>query len=253
MVSEELSIIIRPAAFNNDKHISAGFSTRRGGISAPPYDTLNLGLSTGDKRENVLENRARVFSEAGFLPELLAIAGQVHGTEVLEVTGPGLFPGFDSLVTQTPGIVLCISAADCAAVLLADAERGIVGACHAGWRGAAERIVERTLMEMNSLGAESERIRAYVSPHICVEHFEVGEDVAARFVTSFVFRFPDKPKPHVDLGAAIVAQLLDAGVLRSFIEVSGDCTFAQTGHFFSHRAENGRTGRMMGFIGMRNT
>ncbi len=228
----------------------AGFSTRRGGVSDPPYDTLNLGLSTADDEANVHENRRRLFEPLGFAPDDLALAGQVHGDRVRGVLRPGLYEGCDALVTRAPGVLLGIVAADCAAVLLVDPKAGIVAACHAGWRGAAARIVVKTVKAMARVGAVPERLRAYVSPCISVEHFEVGEEVAGRFKKDFVRRSPEKEKPHVDLKAAIAAQLRQGGVPAHQIEVSPRCTFAETEAFFSHRASGLATGRMMGFIGL---
>ncbi|HET6569455.1 MAG TPA: peptidoglycan editing factor PgeF [Rhodothermales bacterium] len=242
---------IEPAIFESVTGIVAGFSTRLGGTSEPPYDSLNLGLSTGDEDASVRENRRRLFEPLGFAPDRIAVAGQVHGAEVKEVTGPGLFPGFDGLVTQKPGILLCISAADCAAVLLADPEAHVIGACHSGWRGTAARISARTIHEMTRLGARPERVLAYVSPCISADRFEVGPEVAAQFDDRFVVQRSGAPRPFVDLKAAIRAQLVEEGVTPGHIEVSPHCTFSQTSTFFSYRAESGTTGRMMGFIGMR--
>ena len=241
---------LRPELFRTLPGLVAGFSTRHGGVSRAPYAALNLGLSTDDLPERVQENRRRLFSSVGLSPDRLALAGQVHGAEIKTVDRPGLYRGYDGLVTQTPGLALCISAADCAAVLLADLEAGIVGACHSGWRGTVARIAERTVARMERLGAAPSRLYAYISPCISTEHFEVGEEVAAQFDPAHVYRFPDREKPYVDLKAAIAAQLEQAGVLPARIEVSPHCTFAQTEDFFSYRAEEGETGRMMGFIGL---
>ncbi|MFQ5570168.1 MAG: peptidoglycan editing factor PgeF [Rhodothermales bacterium] len=248
---QEKPTYLQPALFDGLPGIVAGFSTRLGGDSVAPYDSLNLSLSTGDDATRVQENRHRLFEAVGFSIDQLALAGQVHGAQVQVVAGPGRFPGTDGLVTQAPGVLLCISAADCAAVLLADAEGCVVGACHAGWRGAAARIVVRTVAALERLGADAARLRVYISPCISMKNFEVGPEVAARFDPVFVQANPGSVNPHVDLKAVITAQLEETGVAPAHIEVSPHCTFAETDTFFSHRAENGRTGRMMGFIGMR--
>lgn len=242
---------LEPAIFNDLPGVAAGFSTRHGGVSDGAYAALNLGLSTGDDREAVLENRRRLFAAVGFDADRLVVAGQVHGDDLKIVTEPGLYLGFDALVTEVPGLVLAISAADCCAVLLADADSRIVGACHAGWRGAVAEIAVKTVATMQGLGAEPNRLRVYISPCISAENFEVGPEVAEQFDAAFVRRWPHKLKPHIDLKAAVAAQLEDAGVLTTNIEIAPHCTFAETDTFFSHRAENGTTGRMMGFIGMR--
>ena len=242
---------LRPALFDDWPDVIAGFSTRHGGGSDEPYASLNLSLSIGDDEAQVRENRRRLFEALGFSTDQLALTGQVHGAEVKEVVEAGLYRGYDAMVTRRPGLLLCISAADCAAVLLADAEARVVGACHAGWRGTVARIVVGTVAAMMRLGAEPSRLRAYLSPCISAERFEVGPEVARQFEPIFVRRWPGKEKPHVDLKAAIVAQLEEAGVAPEAVEVSSHCTVAEADTFFSHRAEKGRTGRMMGFIGMR--
>jgi len=248
---ESHDYFLMPHLFTGLPGLAAGFSTRRGGVSLSPYAGLNLGLSTGDDRDCVWENRRRLFGAVGFSTDRLAIAGQVHGAAVKTITDAGLYPGTDALVTATPGLLLCISAADCASVLLADPAHRVVGACHAGWRGTVAGIVGRTLDAMILLGANPAGIRAYVSPCISVAHFEVGPEVAARFDAAFIRHLPGQAKPHVDLKAALEAQLLQAGVPPTAIEIAPHCTFAETDTFFSHRAEHGRTGRMMGFIGLR--
>ncbi len=242
---------LAPALFDNLPGLAAGFSTRLGGVSEGAFASLNLGLTTADERERVLENRRRLFASVGFRPDQLAVAGQVHGSEVREITAPGLFPGFDGMVTRTPGLVLCIGAADCAAVLLADPAQGVIGACHAGWRGAAAGITGKTIRRMEALGADASRLRAYISPCIGVQAFEVGPEVAAQFSPDFVRRNAKTGKAHVDLKAALADQLRRAGVSPAAIEVSPHCTFSETDLFFSHRAEAGATGRMMGFIGLK--
>lgn len=231
--------------------VVAGFTTRAGGVSAAPYGRLNLGASVGDDAAAVAENRRRLAAALGFAPEAFALAGQVHGRAVRHVEAPGLYPGFDALVTTTPGVLLGIVAADCAAVLLADAAAGVVGAAHAGWRGAVAGIVGETVAAMARLGAEPARLAAYVSPCIGPARFEVGEEVAAAFDPAFVRRPPGAPRPFVDLKAALAAQLAAAGVPAAAVEVDAACTASDTARFFSYRAEGGQTGRMLGFIGKR--
>lgn len=248
-MEQETLTILRPGVFEDVPGVVAGFSTRHGGASATPFGSLNLGLSTGDAPEQVQENRRRLFAPLGFAADQLAIAGQVHGDRVKRIEAAGLFPGYDALVTDRPGVALCITAADCAVILLADAAAGVVGACHSGWRGTVARITEKTVEAMAALGAAPSRLRAYIGPCISAEHFEVGPEVAAQFDDAFVRRWPGREKPHVDLKAVLVDQLRRAGVPEAAVEASDRCTFAETDTFFSYRAEAGRTGRMMGFIG----
>jgi len=232
----------------------AAFTKRTGGVSSSPYDALNLGLSTKDHPDNVLQNRRLVAERLGFDLSSLAIAGQVHGSEVLTVSAGGLFPGFDALVTDQAGVLLCISAADCAAVLFWDNETGVLGACHAGWRGCVGGVIQNTVSAMRALGAVEAGIRAYVSPCLSLESFEVGEEVAAQFESqsfeaSRVVRKQEWQRPHVDLPGAIKDQLRTAGISGDRMEVSGRCTLIERDVFFSHRGHDGATGRMMGMIG----
>lgn len=231
--------------------VVAAFTPRTGGVSEAPFASLNLSVSTGDDEAHVKENRRRALAPLGFTPDAMAIAGQVHGTRVQAARAPGFFAATDGLVTDTPGVLLSFTAADCAIVLLADPVAGVVGGCHAGWRGAAGGIVAETVQQLAVLGAEPSRCRAYVSPCISVEHFEVGEEVAAQFDAAHVHRPPGAPRPFVDLKGALQHQLTAAGLAADAVEVAPQCTFAATDTFFSHRAEHGETGRMMAFIGMR--
>lgn len=241
--------LLRPAVFENAPGVRAGFSLRTGGVSSAPFDGLNLGRSTDDAPEAVDENRRRFFGALGFAPEQAALAGQVHGIRVRTVEAGGLHPGYDALVTATPGVLLCILAADCAAVLLADPDAHVVGACHAGWRGAAGGIVGETVQAMKALGADSARIRAFLSPCISRGAFEVGPEVAGQFALAHVSEGPNG-RPHVDLKGALLADLEALGVPPGAVEVSPHCTAGDAARFFSHRASGGRTGRMMGAIGM---
>lgn len=243
--------LLRPDIFSDHAGVVAAFSTRRGGVSPAPYASLNLGGNTEDEPKRVEENRRRVLRRLGFESEEVALGGQVHGSAVRYAAEPGFYEATDGLVTDVGGLVLAIQVADCAAVLLADPEAKVIGACHAGWRGAVAGIAGAATEQMRTLGARPERILAYVSPCISVEHFEVGPEVAARFKPAHL-RHPDgAPRPFVDLKAAVADQLEEAGLLPEHIEVSEGCTVSDTEAFFSYRAEGGVTGRMMGFIALR--
>ncbi len=245
-----LADLIRPTGLSAFPNVAAAFTTRDGGVSQSPFGSLNLGFSTGDAPDAVEENRARVALALGFTPDQMAIAGQVHGDTIRYVEVGGTYPRCDGLITDQPGVLLCMMAADCASVLLADAHAGVVGACHSGWRGTVARISAQTVGAMTERGADPSRIHAYVSPCIGIERFEVGEEVAAEFADEFVDR-TTYAKPHVDLKAAIRAQLVEAGVPMSQIQVDMHCTHTHADRFFSYRLENGETGRMMGVIGLR--
>ena len=242
---------ILPTLLNELPGITAGFSTREGGVSTGPFASLNLSLSAGDDPEAVAANRLRFFGSFGIGPDQIAVPGQVHGDLVRTVEQPGHYPDHDGLVTVQPRLALCIISADCAAVLLADAEGRVIGACHSGWRGTAAGIASKTIATMERAGADPRRIHAFVSPSIGPERFEVGPEVAEQFEDRYVERPDSGGRPHVDLKAAIQDQLTACGVPVGQIEVSPYCTAERTDLFYSYRAEGGVTGRMMGFVWMK--
>lgn len=221
--------ILRPSIFKPP--VLAGFTTRHFSTAEETLDAV----------------RQRVGARTG-MP--VASVGQVHRAEVVVVRAPGHVPEHDGLVTDQLSLLLTVMAADCALVLLADSEAGVVGACHSGWRGTVAGITGKTVEAMANLGASSRRIRAYVAPCISAEAFEVGEEVAAQFDEAVVQRRADWPRPHVDLKAELVRQLEAAGVSPERMEVSEDCTIRENGTYYSYRAESGTLGRMIGFIGL---
>lgn len=221
--------LLRPTVF--EAPVVAGFTTRQFSTAEESLDTV----------------RSRVGETVG-LP--VASVGQVHQADVAVVREPGHIPEHDGLVTDNPQLLLTVMAADCALVLLADADAGVVGACHSGWRGTVAGITGETVRAMETLGASSRRIRAYVAPCISAEAFEVGEEVAAQFDDAVVQRRDEWPRPHVDLKAELVRQLDAAGVAPERVEVSEGCTIRDNARFYSYRAEEGTLGRMIGFIGL---
>lgn len=247
--------MLRPDIFRETTSVNAGFSTRAGGVSTRPFATLNLGFHVGDDAAHVQENRRRFCRALRVDPARLATADQVHGANVQRVTTARHVPACDGLVTARPGLALAIGVADCAAVLLADAAAGVVAVLHVGWRGAVAGIVAEGVAAMQAEGAAPERLRAYVSPCIGPDSFEVGPEVAAQFDDTFVVApdeasDPDRTRPHVNLKAAIRGRLAAAGVSADAIEVSPHDTMAEPDTFFSYRAAGGTTGRMLGLVSL---
>lgn len=219
-----------------------GFFTRRGGVSTGAFASLNCSLSSPDDRDAVLRNRVRVADRLGVGAEALVGLRQVHGDRVVTVTEPwplGAGEAGDSMVTDRTGIALGIVTADCAPVLFADAEAGVIGAAHAGWRGALGGVIEATLHAMIRLGARPERVGAAVGPCIGQESYEVGPDLreavlghdaaSARFFAPG--RRPDRWQ--FDLAGYCAARLRGAGV--GSVAVTGHDTLADEERFFSHR------------------
>jgi YfiH family protein len=219
-----------------------GFFTRRGGVSTGPFASLNCSLSSADDREAVLENRARVARALGADPDRLLGLTQVHGHAVATAAEPwiaGAGPRADAMVTDRPGIALGIVTADCAPVLFADTQAGVIGAAHAGWRGAVSGVIEATIEAMIALGARADRIAAAVGPCIGQCSYEVGPDlrdaVLARAAAGAVFFAPGQrdDRWQFDLPAYCAARLRAAGV-ACVAELGAD-TLAGEDRFFSHR------------------
>jgi YfiH family protein len=226
----------------NSLTVPHGFFTRRGGVSEGPYASLNCSLSSQDRRDSVLENRARAARTVGVAPVRLTGLTQVHGPAVVHVTAPweaGAGPKADAMVTDRKGIGLGVITADCAPVLFADTEAGVVGAAHAGWRGAVAGVLEATLQAMAALGARAGRVVAAVGPCIAQQSYEVAADlreaVLARDPRDARF-FADADRPdhwRFDLAGYCGARLAAAGV--GVVEQLGVDTLADAERFFSHR------------------
>ncbi len=217
-----------------------GFFTRRGGVSVGPYASLNASLSGGDDVSHVTENRARVAAVLGVPADHLVGLHQVHGTDVITVDAPwpaGAGPAADALVTATAGVAIGVITADCAPVLFQDQHANIVGAAHAGWRGAAAGILEATAAAMAALGAR--HIVAVVGPCIGAVSYEVGPDlyeaVAPTLPHGTEFFGPGRQSDRwqFDLAAYCIARLHAAGIQAA--HALGVDTLADNERFFSHR------------------
>ena len=228
-----------------------GFSTRIGGVSPAPWDSLNLGVGRGDDMDRVRENYRRFCAALGVDEHRAVLSKQVHEDNVRHVTaedcGKGLFrdrdyTSVDAMVTDTPGIPLVVFSADCGILLLHDPDAGCVGAVHAGWRGCAAGIVEKTVREMvRLLGARPERILAAVGPCIGKCCFETDGDVPEAMRASALgpeagpYLERRGPKYHVDLAGLNRQWLLHAGVAPEHIDICGLCTACRPDLFWSHR------------------
>jgi YfiH family protein len=220
--------------------VRQGFFTRAGGVSEGIYRGLNVGLGSNDARENVQENRARVARWFGVEPDRLATVHQVHSPDVVTVDADydGSRPQADALVTATPGVVLGVLAADCGPILFCDAEARIVGAAHAGWKGALFGVLENTIAAMEALGARRDAIVASLGPSIGRRNYEVGPEFVERFlaVDPAYGRYftPSEKSGHsmFDLPAFTTQRLNDAGVTAENLDI---CTYPDEDRFFSYR------------------
>ena len=243
--------------------IHHGFSTRKGGVSPAPWDSLNLGPGRGDAPEHVLENYRRFCLAVGTDPHRTVLARQVHETTVLHATskdcGKGLFRErdytADALITNEPGLALVVFSADCGILLLHDPVHHAIGAIHAGWRGCAAGIVEKTVQAMTqAFGTQPKDLLAAVGPCIGPCCFETDQDVPDAMTAalgdvamSFVDDHGDG-RFHVDLKGLNRLWLLRAGVRPEQIAVSDACTACDLDTFFSHRRTGNARGAMAALI-----
>ena len=239
--------------------IPHGFLGRRGGVSEGDCAGLNVGLGSGDDSAAVAENRRRAV-EAVAPGRRLVTVYQVHSAIAVPVADPwadDARPKADALVTSRPGIALGIVTADCTPVLLADKEAGVIGAAHAGWKGAIGGVVEATVAEMEKLGAARDRIVAAVGPTIARKSYEVDEGFLRRFVErdpEFERFFSHGREGHYqfDLEGFVIARLSEAGVMR--VEALGLDTYSDPDRFFSYRRATHRGeadyGRQMSVIAL---
>lgn len=235
-----------------------GFFTREGGVSTGLYEGLNTGVGSKDDPAAVIENRRRVAGWFDATPDDLAACYQVHSALTRVAEGPwrGERPEGDAVATAATGVVCAVLTADCAPVLMADAEAGVVAAVHAGWKGALGGVVHSAVQAMTALGAQPDRITAVVGPCIGPDAYEVGDDFRERFEhhdagAGRFFQNSEKPgKAIFDLPGFVLLRLDQAGVGRT--AWTGDDTLADEGRFYSNRRATLRAepdfGRMMSAI-----
>ena len=247
--------VIRTAALNGIPH---GFLGRRGGVSDGVVAGLNVGWGSSDDREAIAENRRRAV-EAVLPGARLVTVHQVHSAAAIEAGDwpDNNRPPADALVTDRPGVLLGILTADCAPVLLADAEAGVIGAAHAGWRGALAGVCESVVAAMERLGARQSRIAGAIGPAIAARSYEVDHAFADRLTSADPANerfFAEGPanKPHFDLEAFVAARLAAAGIRT--VEALGLDTYSQPERFYSYRRATHRGeadyGRQISLIGL---
>ncbi len=244
-------MFLRPSIFQAFPHVIALQTTREGGVSKGVFRSLNLGLSSGDLPETVMENRAILCRAIGIEPNQLVLSHQVHSDAVLIAEHAGTYGAFDAHITNRKGIFLAVSIADCTPILIYDSAHNAIAAVHAGWRGTAKSVLYKTLLTMrNAFGTKGEDCYAFIGACISGKCYEVGEEVAMHF-PSQVKRYDEaKGKFFLDLKAANRFQLEAFQVPNSQIEISPHCTYEEHEHFFSFRREKARTGRMLALIGL---
>ena len=222
--------------------IRHAFFTRRGGVSKGEYTSLNGGLGSQDAPEHVVENRARMCAHLGVQADRLVSLYQVHSAEAVTVEAPfaqAERPRADAMVTRVKGLALGIATADCGPILFADPAEGVVGAAHAGWKGALTGVIEATVTAMEALGARRHRIIAVLGPTISQRSYEVGPDFIARFrseapgMDRFLGAGTRADHAQFDLPGFILARLAEAEVAEA--AALNLCTYADAERFYSYR------------------
>jgi YfiH family protein len=240
--------------------IVAGFTTRNGGSSRAPFNSLNLGFNTGDQQVAVEANRAAVTRAFGLPPHLLLTVQQVHGSEILIIDQPNpdyshfLRVECDAVITNQCGLMTGILVADCYPVVLYDPDGPAAGVVHAGWRGAASGLIGRTVKAMQEIfGTRPERLCAAIGPGIGGHGYEVDRPVREAFRAGAgdwerIARETSLGRWLLDLRLSCQLQLEAAGVQIPRIEAVAECTCCHRETYYSYRRDAGRTGRQMGFV-----
>jgi len=240
--------------FNNLDSFSDVFhfvTTRRGGVSSGAWESFNLGFNSGDDHQNVENNRKILADAVGVNLDCLIFQKQIHSDIVTVVDKP--YHGSeicetDSMITNKPGLCLCVKGADCVPILFFDPVGKAVGVAHAGWKGTVKKIAANVIEAMELLySCKPSDIKVAVGPSIGPEVYEVGAEVIEKARESFGSQNPfiirKNDKTYFDLWEANRSVLIEAGVLSKNIEISGICNYSNDNDFFSHRKSGGKTGR----------
>lgn len=239
--------MLQAASLQRLDNIRHGFFTRAGGVSSGLYDSLNGGLGSQDAPDNVRENRARMAAALGVAADRFVSCYQIHSPDVIVAETPWTretAPRADAIVTRVPGLAVGVTTADCAPVLFADAQAGVVGAAHAGWKGALTGVIEATLAAMEKLGAARGRMVVALGPTIRQPNYEVGPEFVERFCIDAAenrrFFAPADRARHAlfDLPGYVRARLTRAGIAQ--VDDLKLCTYADPERFYSFRRSTHR-------------
>lgn len=244
-----------------DEKVQHAFFTRKGGVSTGLYRGLNIGVGSNDNQHDITENRNRAASAFGTEGSQILTPWQVHSPDAVIVNGPfgGERPMADGIVTATPGVLIGVVTADCGPILFSDPKANVIGAAHAGWKGAFYGVLENTLTAMESLGAKRGDIKAVLGPCISQPNYEVGPEFVSAFTRTepnhdrFFIASTNAGHAMFDMWNFILHRLEKAGIEAS---VTGDCTYADEDNFYSFRRATHRKevdyGRQLSAISIRS-
>jgi YfiH family protein len=234
--------------FPSHKIIHA-FSTRLGGVSPAPFDSLNLGRNTKDDAKNIEKNKKLFFNRLNINKSRCVFPIQVHSDTIVTVNRPGIIDHCDALITKEKNLFLTIQTADCFPVFLYNPLAEVIAIIHSGWRGSALNIVGQTIEKM---GGNPDHILAAIAPGIQRSCYQVSKETAANFAAKYSAA-DNENHFKLDLLAVIYDQLIEKGIKRNNIEIDRDCTHCREDLYYSYRRDGENAGRMMGVIGMIDT
>lgn len=242
--------------------LQVGISTRQGGCSEPPFDTLNLGLHVSDENEKIVENRRRLAKKLNIELENWVCGEQIHQTNIAIVTSKdkakgvteveNAIAGCDGFILKEPGILCTAFFADCVPLYFFDPKTGWLGIAHAGWKGTVGRMAEKMVRKLEAMGVNIHTLLVVIGPCIGTSFYEVDERVISKIPEEYrekVVYPTDNKHGLLDLKKLNHEILIQAGVPYENISVTKYCTFGDEKLFYSHRRDHGRSGRMLGFIG----
>jgi len=229
------------------------FSTRLGGYSVGPYQSLNIGLNSGDDQKTVLKNRQLLFNSLSIKPNRLVYPQQIHSANINIVNFPGTIENCDAILSKSPDLFLTIQTADCFPVFIFDPKIIAIGLVHSGWKGTSENIVGKTIKMMKEkFGSNSENILAAIGPGVQQRNYQVDQTVAGKFNNNYLTA-DGSGHYKLDIQKAIIDQLIERGVLLNHIDYSDACSYEASDLFYSYRRDGKSSGRMMGILGLNKT
>ncbi len=242
-------LIIKPFIFKRFPEIIFGFTTKIGPDAKLPY-YFNLSYSVGDEKEIVDSNRKLFFRELGLNEKMVSYQKQVHEDKINTVSSFGSCGESDALITTSKNLGLAISSADCPAIFIYDPKGKVIAAVHSGWRGTEKKILMKTIQKLkDEFNSDTSNLVCYIGPSISQKNYEVGEEVASKFDKEFVYI--NKNKFYLDVTGANFKMLIEEGVKRTNIQVSGLCSYEYENILHSYRRDGQKSGRALGVIAMK--